>query len=466
MVSLGQTIGRPGWNEREAAKPLVRSGQDSTSRIDVDVDAAVRVRVVEVAALMADSIAELTQSMQAHQAAEIPELHGDPLIIDLLTASNENNLQTIMRILRYDMSLSEATAPPAAVEYARRLAQRGISVNALNRAYRLGQKIALAWTVERVYEAEPDPLIAYRTSRVFLDVSFEYVDIVSEQLTHEYEAERARWHANQNSVRFATIAEILAGEPLDVPTAEAILGYRLRQHHLGVVLWRSRDRSAAELRDLERFLAKLASALGSASQPLFVPQDKLSAWGWISLGRKAAPLAAGELQKVPDLDAAGVYMALGDCGAGVTGFRTTHIEARSAYELALLAQDAAPPITSFAEPGVRAASLLAGDLDATRRLVRTALGALAVDTEPTARLRETLATFLGVQGSYAATAELMHLHKNTVKYRIAKAVEARGRPLDDDRLNLELALTACKWLRDSVLPQPSPERAGTVNTTN
>jgi DNA-binding PucR family transcriptional regulator len=445
---------------------LVRSGQTSTSRIDADIEAAVRARVAQVATLMDSSIGELTEVMRTHQTAEIPELHGDPLIIDLLAASNENNLQTITRILRYDMPLSEAAAPPAAVEYARRLAQRGISVNALNRAYRLGQKIALAWVVERIYEAEPDPLIGYRTSRVFLEVSFEYVDIVSEQVVHEYEAERARWLTNRNSVRLATIAEILAGQPLDVPTAEATLGYRLRQHHLGVVVWRSPDRSTTELRDLERFLAKLASALGSASQPLFVPQDKLSAWGWISLGRKAAPLAAAELQKQLDLETAGVRMALGDSGAGVAGFRTTHIEARSAYELALLAQDAAPPITSFAEPGVRAASLLAGDLDATRRLVSTALGGLALDTEPTARLRETFATFLGVQGSYAATAELMHLHKNTVKYRIAKAVEARGRPLDDDRLNLELALTACKWLGDSVLPRPIPEGAGTVNTTN
>ncbi|NKY57039.1 hypothetical protein [Nocardia flavorosea] len=32
------------------------------------------------------------------------------------------------------------------------------------------------------------------------------------------------------------------------------------------------------------------------------------------------------------------------------------------------------------------------------------------------------------------------------------AVEARGISLDVDRLNLELALTACRWLGRSVLP--------------
>jgi hypothetical protein len=445
---------------------LVRTGQISSSRNDAEIEAAVRNRTVQVATLLGSATSELTQIMQDHQTAEITELHGDPLIIDLLAASNENNLQTIVRILRYDMPVSEAAAPPAAVEYARRLAQRGVSVNALNRAYRLGQKIALAWVVERIYELEPDPLKAYLTCRWILDVSFEYVDIVSEQVVGQYEAERARWLTNRNSVRLATITEILAREPVDVPTAETTLGYRLRQHHLGVVVWRSPDGSATELRDLEQFLAKLATALGSSSQPLFVPQDKVSAWGWIALGRSAATVAAAELQTVLDLEAAGVRMALGATGAGVAGFRTTHIEARSAYELALLAPDAAPSITSFAEPGVRAASLLAGDLEATRRLVITALGGLALDTESTARLRETLTTFLGVKGSYAATAELMHLHKNTVKYRIAKAVEARGRPVDDDRLNLELGLTACKWLGGSVLPRPIPEGAGTVKTTS
>jgi hypothetical protein len=448
------------------ADPLIPSGQNASSRIDADVEAAVHACTAQVASLLGASTGELTEVMQAHQTAEITELQGDPVIIDLLAASNENNLQTFVRILRYDMPVGEAAAPPVAVEYARRLAQRGVSVSALNRAYRLGQKIALAWAVERTYEVAPDPLIAYHSCRGLIDVSFEYIDIVSEQVVGEYEAERTRWLTNRNSVRLATITEILGGEPLDVPTAETTLGYRLRQHHLGVVVWRSADRSATELRDLERFLAKLATTLGSSSQPLFVPQDKVSAWGWIALGRSAATVAAAELQRVLDLEAAGVRMALGATGAGVAGFRTTHIEARSAYELALLAQDAAPAITSFAEPGVRAASLLAGDLEATRRLVSTALGGLALDTESTARLRETLTTFLGVKGSYAATAELMHLHKNTVKYRIAKAVEARGRPFDDDRLNLELGLTACKWLGGTVLLRPIPEGAGTVKTTN
>ena len=79
------------------------------------------------------------------------------------------------------------------------------------------------------------------------------------------------------------------------------------------------------------------------------------------------------------------------------------------------------------------------------------LGPLAADDEGAERVRETLLTFLTEKGSFVATAERTHLHKNTVKYRVDKAIELRGRPIDDDRFNLELALIACRWLGESVL---------------
>lgn len=43
------------------------------------------------------------------------------------------------------------------------------------------------------------------------------------------------------------------------------------------------------------------------------------------------------------------------------------------------------------------------------------------------------------------------LHKNSVKYRVERALEQRGRPLGDDRIDVELALVACHWLGDVLL---------------
>ena len=53
--------------------------------------------------------------------------------------------------------------------------------------------------------------------------------------------------------------------------------------------------------------------------------------------------------------------------------------------------------------------------------------------------------------SYQATAMRLMLHKNTVQYRIRKAEESLGRPVGDNRHDVELALLASHWLGSSVL---------------
>ena len=86
------------------------------------------------------------------------------------------------------------------------------------------------------------------------------------------------------------------------------------------------------------------------------------------------------------------------------------------------------------------------------------LGSLAADDEHHARLRDTLLVFLQNGGSYKATAEQLILHKNTVQYRVRKAEESLGRPVGDNRQDVELALRASRWLGSSVL-QPARERS-------
>ena len=83
-------------------------------------------------------------------------------------------------------------------------------------------------------------------------------------------------------------------------------------------------------------------------------------------------------------------------------------------------------MTLFDEVG--AVALLCADREGARAWVRRVLGALA-DPEPaTARLRETLQVFLATGGSLATTARRLQVHRNTVKYRVGRAYEVRGRP--------------------------------------
>lgn len=416
-------------------------------------------RVTATAERMSQNVAALTRELQSILAGTIIDLQGDQVIQDLLRASIEGNLETVSHVARYDVPTADIQAPPAAVEYARRLAQRGISATALLRAYRLGQENALAWSLQLIAAEESDPIVAYTAGQMFTSLTFRYIDAVSEQVLEVYEAERERWLANRNTVRAATLADLLDGAATDVGIAEAALGYRLRQHHVGVVLWRPDELDSGELRDLERVLSRLARSLGTTAQPLFAAQDRATAWGWIPLGvRSDFPTALGDssdlgdLGDLGDLESDGIRIALGLPAAGPEGFRRSHLDALRAQSVATVATGRAPVVTSYGEAEVRAAALLAGDLDSTRQLVASALGGLAEDSEGAERLRETLRVFLSTRNSFAATAQLIHLHKNTVKYRVDRAVALRGRGVDEDRLDLELALIACRWLGGAVLP--------------
>ena len=95
-------------------------------------------------------------------------------------------------------------------------------------------------------------------------------------------------------------------------------------------------------------------------------------------------------------------------------------------------------------------AMMLGSPDLLQAWVLSTLAGLAADDELHARLRETLLAFLQSGGSYKATAERLMLHKNTVQYRIRKAEEGLGRPLGENRHDVELALRASHWLGSSV----------------
>jgi DNA-binding PucR family transcriptional regulator len=66
-------------------------------------------------------------------------------------------------------------------------------------------------------------------------------------------------------------------------------------------------------------------------------------------------------------------------------------------------------------------------------------------------MRETLREFLHNGSSFKATADELHLHVNSVKYRVQRALERRGKSIGDDRLDVEVALLLCHWFDTSVL---------------
>ena len=424
----------------------------------VDSDVGVNSYVAEVAGRLHDRLADASSEVRRSLEDQIPELRGDAALVELLGTSVEGNVDTILYSLRYDIAVERVEAPTAALEYARRLAQRGVPVNALVRAYRLGQRRVNELIFAELRAIDIPESMRVAVIEAITGTMFEYIDWMSQQVVAVYEDERERWLENQNSLRALRVREILAAnKAIDVDGVTTAIRYPLRWHHLGLVAWYADPGTEGdELARLQRFVRDLGEAAGAAAAPLFVAADQSCGWGWLPYRTAGPDAVADVVSKVrgfalsrPDPPS----VAIGTMAGGVEGFRRSHREAEEARGVAIVSDRRGQTVIAATDPGLSVVARLGGDVVATRDWVATVLGDLASDDENDARLRETLRVFLGCGSSYKVAAEDLNLHFNSVKYRVARAVARRGREIGSDRLDVELALLACHWYGSAVLQQ-------------
>ncbi|QUQ64459.1 PucR family transcriptional regulator [Kutzneria sp. CA-103260] len=415
-----------------------------------DDEGLVRAAIADIAAVMNDDRDTLARGMFDRLAPELRQLRGDESLLNLLVGSIESNIGCALQILRYDLDITEVEVPPAAVAYARRLAQHGVTVRALVRAYRLGQDSFLKHAFALLNARVADPWAIARAAELLTAVAFDYVDRMSEQVFETYEEERERWLRQRDAVREACVRRLLDEQPVDVHASERTLGYRLvGVRHLAVVAWVASSSSTTN--GPAQVVRLLADRLNCPAEPLFVPRDETTAWAWLPLGSTSP--TPGELRAAVARTAGEAMVAFGDHGTDVDGFRRSHEQALQTRAVMLAAGDEAATVATFSEVGPVA--LLCGDLRLAKVWVAETLRALAVDDDVHARLRETLRVFLATGGSYVSAADQLALHRNSVHYRVRKAEEELGRPIESDRLNMEIALTVCRWLGRAVLTQPT-----------
>ena len=99
----------------------------------------------EVGAALAPHAAEMSADIYQLIVREIHQLRGDKRVLTLLEASVGENVATMLHILQHGIVMDNVHAPAAAHEYARRLAQRGVPIAALLRAYRIGSARYQDW---------------------------------------------------------------------------------------------------------------------------------------------------------------------------------------------------------------------------------------------------------------------------------------------------------------------------------
>ena len=399
--------------------------------------------VRELAAELLARTPQLADGMTDHLFAAMPELGaGDDELRAETRASCESNIAQILRLLKLGVGAEAIVLPVEAGEWVRGLVVRGITVAALLRAYRLGH----AWLWERWSQALRDRLADHDELVVAQDQSsgfmFAYVDLISGVLVDEYGTEREKLMRSAAQLRAETVRAILAGEQIDQEVAAGRLGYELGRHHVALRVWGT----GSELRGLERAATEAARAVGSGA-PLVVPSGVASLDVWY--GSRDAPdpqaVAALEAYEPP----AGIRVAAGTPGHGISGFRRSHAEAVQAARLAALARGRVPAVATYRR--VELVSLLASDLPRARAFVAARLGPLASPDEAAERLRDTVLAFLAAGGSSTRVAKELYVHQNTVTYRVKRAEELLGRRVTEDPIELLCALTLAAVLGPAVL---------------
>jgi DNA-binding PucR family transcriptional regulator len=415
-------------------------------RVDMD-SAKVAELMADVAAAVSRKVAAVSEDVYGVILREIPELRADKPVLALLASSVHSNVGTCLQVMQHQIDLSAVQAPAASLEYARRRAQRGTPLTALLRAYRLGHTCFSDWVLKELAQQANDAEMITAVTLAMSKIVAGYVDQTSEEIVAAYTQERERWLRNRSAARAAAIRDLLSGRRVSVSATEASLGYRLRQYHVGLVCWAGDAAAAVDnITRLEHAVSYVAGNAACSGDPVFLPRDESSAWAWLPLGIRDTFDAAAASTAGVDGD---IHFAFGDAAKGAAGFGLTHRQAVAAQAVALAAGSSAPSAVTFSE--VAPMAMMLGSADLLRAWVLSTLAGLATDDEHHARLRDTLLVFLQMGGSYKATAERLVLHKNTVQYRIRKAEESLGRPVAENRQDVELALRAAHWLGSAVL---------------
>ena len=253
----------------------------------LDSDVEVRRYVAETAVRLHGRLTEASSEIRRSLEEQIPELRGDAAIVELFGTSVESNVDTMLHALRYNIAVERVEAPTAALEYARRLAQHGVPVNALVRAYRLGQRRMneLIFAELRAIDV-PEPM-RVAVLEAITGAMYAYIDWMSQQVVVVYEEERERWLENQNSLRGLRVRDVLdASKAVDVDAATTSIRYPLRWHHLGLIMWYPDGGAEGDdLARLQRFVREMGEAADAGAGPLFVACDRSCGWG----GCRTAP---------------------------------------------------------------------------------------------------------------------------------------------------------------------------------
>ncbi|WP_265447135.1 PucR family transcriptional regulator [Flexivirga meconopsidis] len=390
---------------------------------------------VEVAGGMAQSI-----------LAVIPELGVDGFVQEMRKGCEVVAVQTVAALAREKFDLDAVLSPEVFAGPAEAVI-RGVGIEHILRSIQVAHTYAHHQFVEAASDSLP-PEERFAALRLISERLFAITDLLSSRMAAEFSRVQAAWLTTSAAVRMELVDEILSGAEVSSERATRVLEYDLTRRHTALVVWVA-DAAQAGPGVLELTATQVLRASGhSAALVLPIGQRRVWAWGSTVRGNAPAP-SIGSYEPT-----AGVQVAAGLPGAGVSGFRASHGQALEAARVGMASKQ---PRRVWDYGDVDMLTMLTHRDDVARQFVRRELGDLAAPGEATGVLRATLKCYLDNERSLNAAAGALHVARNTVAYRVGRAEALRGRAVGDRRMQLQAALALVEEFGDEfAVSHPEP----------
>jgi DNA-binding PucR family transcriptional regulator len=381
---------------------------------------------------------EISAAVVGSFSDRLPDLLGDAEGLEAYRASTEASFRNLAEVLRSGADPRHAVSLGlATLDVALDGAHHGVPLTVLLRSYRLAHAATTQHLNAILARHVTDPDELNRAIELCSAWMFAYVDAALCLIEDAYTAERDRWMRSAAASQAETIGTILAGQPIDVEVASRRLRHELQRVHVAAIAWLDvHEEGRNTLALLEAAIRDIAAAIGS-QHPLVQPLGTLSVAAWVSTKGDVPSRVLDEL-RFQTATAPGVRVAIGEPARGIGGFRASHLEALEAQRIARMAGRPEGSITRHHDISLRA--LATANIEAARAFVACELGPLASRDETTQRLAATVRTYLDENGSRGRAARRLHVHENTVAYRLRQAEEVLGRSVDKRTLELRVAL--------------------------
>lgn len=377
-----------------------------------------------------DVLHELTRRIDERILAAIPELAADPALLRVL---GDSTLSQWRSYLAHLVQPYVFELPTPADNLARSLARRGSDLGVLLKIYRTVYPTVFDIFTEVTDRLDPEGPPPDQALKFLWTRAQQWLEDSVEALIASYYDERQLLAEGAMIRRSQCVRQVLDDPTTDADSASRDLAHPLSQWQTALVLWNTGidQRGSPSLLELAARAAKLLDA----PRPLTLAVSTHDVWCWIATPTR--PDITTLRQLAPGLEEVRAHVAVGTPEVGIAGFRAGHAEATAAQRICLAATGT-PPVVEFAD--VELLCLLSTDDAMVKRMVVREIGPLLTGDKFLEPIRETALVYLSQRQNVEATAEQLFIHKNTVRYRLARAEELLGHPLTANAAKVEIAL--------------------------